>query len=290
MSTAHAAGARPHRGSGRGATSGGLGTYLIIVGCLFFALAPLYWMASSALKSGVELGSSPPTLYPHHLTLEQFRAVINGSTILSSLLTSAVIAVVTTVIVVCFGSAAAYAVTHWPFRGSRHFLIATLFTQLLPQTAVLVPVYLLWSRLGLAGSAIGATLAYIALLMPVAVWMLVGYFRSIPIELTEAGLVDGAGRLRVLCSIILPLATPGIAAAAIYTALACWSEFLFALVLLSNGSSTVTVSLAGLIGQHNTDLGQLMAASTFATVPPLLVFSVLQRYFVSGLTMGSVKS
>lgn len=256
---------------------------------LVFALVPVYWMVSSAFKSNAEIAALTPTLYPHHPTLDNFRAVLAGGGLLSSLAYSAVIAAGTTAIVVVLGSCAAFAVTQLRFRGSRGFLIGILFTQLLPQSAVLVPVYLLWNRLGLTGTGTGLGLVYLALYLPVAVWMLTGFFRSIPAELTEAGRIDGASSVRILWSIVLPIARPALAATAIYTALTCWSEFLLALVLLTGDTSTVTVHLAGLIGQHDTDLGQLMAAATIATVPPVAAFFALQRHFVAGLTIGSVK-
>lgn len=273
-----------------GPTATGRGWAVAVLAVLLvFALAPVYWMVSSAFKSNAELAALTPTLFPQHPTLEQFRAVLADGSLLRSMLFSAVVAGLTTVIVVVLASGAAYAVTHWTFPGSRHFLVGVLFTQLLPQSAVLIPVYLLWSSLGLIGTGAGLSLIYLSLYLPVAVWMLTGFFRSIPIDLTEAGRIDGASSLRILISIILPIAKPALAATAIYTALACWSEFLLALVLLTGDSSTVTVWLAGLIGQHGTDLGQLMAASTIVTLPPLLAFLALQRFFVAGLTMGSVK-
>lgn len=276
-------------GPTRSRTPGRRWAATILTVLLVFALAPVYWMVSSAFKSNAELASLTPTLFPQHATLEQFRAVLADGSLLRSLLFSGLVAVLTTAVVVVLAAGAAYAVTHWTFPGSRHFLVGVLFTQLLPQSAVLIPVYLLWSALGLIGTGAGLGLVYVSLYLPVAVWMLTGFFRSIPIDLTEAGRIDGASSLRILLSIILPIAKPALAATAIYTALACWSEFLLALVLLTGESTTVTVWLAGLIGQHGTDLGQLMAASTIVTIPPVVAFFALQRFFVAGLTMGSVK-
>jgi multiple sugar transport system permease protein len=268
---------------------GALAAYAVLAVGLLFALIPVYWMLSLAFKSTGEISDLSPTLFPHHPTFSQFRLVFAAGNIADSLVTSATIAAATTVLVVGLGSAAAYVVTQWRFRGARGVVVLTLITQLLPQSAVVVPVYLLWSRIHLAGHTSGLALVYLSLFLPVSVWMLVGYFQSIPAELTEAGRIDGASRLRILISIILPIVRPALAASAIYTALACWSEFLLALVLLSGNTTTVTVTLAGLIGQHGTDVGQLMAASTIATVPPLAAFFLLQRFFVSGLTVGSVK-
>jgi multiple sugar transport system permease protein len=263
--------------------------YVVLAIGLAFALIPVYWMLSLAFKSTSEITDLSPTLFPHHPTLDQFRLALHTGSLADSMLTSTIIAIATTVVVVVFGAGAAYVVTHWRFRGSGGVMALTLATQLLPQSAVVVPVYLLWSRIQLSGHTSGLALVYLSLFLPVSVWMLTSYFQSIPIDLTEAGKIDGASRLRILFSIILPVARPALAAAAIYTALACWSEFLLALVLLNGDTTTVTVTLASLIGEHSANTGQLMAASTIATLPPLVAFFVLQRFFVSGLTVGSVK-
>ena len=263
--------------------------WLVLVPALVFALVPIYWMVISALKSDEELGLLNPTLYPHRPTLQQFEAALADGAILAATANSALIALATTVVVLVFGSAAAYAVTQWPFPGVGGVLGVTLFTQLLPQTATLVPIYLLWNSLGLTGSLGGIGVIYSLLFLPVAVWMLIGFFRSLPFELTEAALVDGAGRLRILWSIILPLAWPALISVGAYTLIVCWSEFLFALVFLSSDATTATVRLAFLIGEHDPNIGPLMASATIATLVPLIVFFALQRQFVAGLTGGAVK-
>lgn len=285
--------ARPVRRSGSGPSRpalGGVGRWLILVPALVFVLTPLYWMIASALKSDSELGRLKPTLFPNEPTLDQFRAALQDGTIVASTVNSAVVAIITTVIVLAGGSAAAYAVTQWRFPGSGGVLGLTLFTQLLPQSATLVPIYLLWNALGWTGSLPGLMGVYSWLFLPVAVWMLVGFFRRVPFELTEAALIDGAGRLRILWSIVLPMTRPGLAAVGAYTVIICWGEFLFALVFLKADGATSTVTLAALIGEHDPNIGPLMAASTVATLGPLIIFFLLQRHFVAGLTGGAVKS
>lgn len=264
--------------------------WLVIIPALGFALVPLYWMVASAFKSDRELGLLQPTLYPHHPTLDQFRAALDDGSLLAATANSAAVAVPTTILVLLLGSAAAYAVTQWKFPGVAGVLGLTLFTQLLPQTATLVPIFLLWNALGLTGSLGGLGGVYSVMFLPVAVWMLVGFFRNIPAELTEAALVDGAGRLRILWSVVLPLVRPALVSVGAYTLIVCWSEFLFALVFLSSDATTATVNLASLIGEHDPNIGPLMAASTIATLVPVAIFFALQRHFVAGLTGGAVKS
>lgn len=256
---------------------------------LLFALIPVYWMVASSLKSDPELNQIEATLFPQQITFDQYRAALEQSPLIEALVLTTVVSVLTTVVVVLFGSLAAYAVTHWTFRGSKPFLGVTLLTQLLPQSAVVVPLYLLWSNLGLIGSPTGLAAVYVCLFIPVSVWMLVGFFRSIPLELTEAGLVDGAHPLRIFWSVILPVARPALAAVAVYTLIIAWGEFLFALVFIVGPRTTATVTLASLIGEHDPNIGPLMAASTLVCLPPLILFLAMQRQFVAGLTGGSVK-
>jgi ABC-type glycerol-3-phosphate transport system permease component len=264
--------------------------WLILAPALLVTLLPTYWMLSSALKSDAELGRLNPTIVPQQVTLHQFGVALADRTLLAATVNSGVVAVLTALLVLILGSMAAYAVTQWKFRGVRGVLAVTLYTQLLPQTATLVPIYLLWNVLGLTGRLPGIVGAYSWLFLPVAVWMLVGFFRSIPIELTEAALIDGARRLRILWSVVLPVARPGLAAVAAYTIIVCWGEFLFALVVLDADSATVTLELANLIGEHDPNIGPLMAAATIATAAPLIIFFLLQRQFTSGLTGGAIKS
>lgn len=267
----------------------GWGRWFILVPGMVFAFVPLYWMITSAFKSNSELGLVDPTLFPKHPTLQQFAAALSDGTLLTSMAHSAVIAIVTTAVVLLLGSASAYAVTQWRFPGVGGVLGLTLFTQLLPGSALLVPIYLMWAHLGWTGSFPGLTLVYCLLNLSVAVWMLIGFFRNIPIELTEAALTDGASRPRILWSIILPLARPALVSVGVITVLGCWGEFMFALVMLSSNSTTVTVRLAQIIGEHQPNIGPLMAACTLATLPPLIAFFLLQRQFVAGLTGGAVK-
>lgn len=264
--------------------------WLVIIPALAFALAPLYWMVASAFKSDQELGRLRPTLYPHEPTLAQFRAALNDGSLLAATVNSALVAVPTTLLVLLLGSAAAYAVTQWRFPGVTGVLGLTLFTQLLPQTATLVPIFLVGNKIGLTGSIGGLGGVYSMMFLPVAVWMLVGFFRSFPAELTEAALVDGASRPRILWSVVLPIVRPALVSVGAYTLIVCWGEFLFALVFLSSDSTTATVNLASLIGEHDPNIGPLMAASTIATLAPLLIFFALQRHFVAGLTGGAIKS
>ncbi|MDR1512482.1 MAG: carbohydrate ABC transporter permease [Propionibacteriaceae bacterium] len=280
---------RPRRARSKAAWRG-MGRWVVILLGLPFALFPVYWMITSAFKSSPELLGLRPTLYPHEPSLDQFREALADGTLLASIVNSAVVGLSASVVVLVVGSGAAYAATHWKFPGVGGVMKLTLFTQLLPGAATCVPIYLLWSKLGIVQSLGGLGLLYSILNLPVAVWMLIGFFRSMPYELTEAALVDGASRPRILWSIILPVARPSLVAVGVYTLIGCWGEFFFATIFLSRNARTSTVALAAMIGQHDPNIGPLMAASVIMSAVPLVFFFAMQRQFVSGLTSGAVKT
>lgn len=255
---------------------------------LLFTLLPIYWMVTTAFKSSREIARIPATLWPETFSLDQFSKVFEEGSLVAATGRSLVVSIATTFFVVVFASLAAYAVSHMRYRGSKSLLSLSLVTQLLPQAAVLVPVFILWSALGLVNSLPGIVLVYFAFQLPVAVWIITGHFRSIPGEVIEAADVDGSSRLNTLVRIVVPMAAPGIAAVAIWCLIACWSELLFALVLLGGNMRTVPVALSGLIGEHTTDPGLLLAAATLAALPPLILFFFFQKYFSNGLA-GAVK-
>lgn len=264
------------------------GAAIVLGVVLIGTLLPVYWMVTSSFKSSAELARIPVTLWPQSLSLDQYGKVFAEGSILPATLTSLVIALSTTVFVVIFGCSAAYAVANLRYRGSRSLLSLSLITQLLPQAATLVPIFILWTQLGLVNQLPGVTLIYIAFQLPVAVWIITGHFTAIPREVLEAAEVDGSGSVRTLLRVVMPMAAPGVAAVAIWCVIGCWSELLFALVLLGGDNRTVPVALSGLIGEHTTDQGLLLAAATLAALPPLILFFFVQKYFSNGLA-GAVK-
>lgn len=253
-----------------------------------FAGLPLYWMLAVSLKTSEENARIPATLVPESITLEQYAKVIEDGTLAGATVRSLVIAFATTAVVVLMGSLAAYSVTYLRFRGTSAMLSLSLVTQLLPQAAVLVPIFVLWTTLGLIGTIPGVILVYIAFQLPVAVWIISGHFSSIPPEIFEAAEMDGSSRVNTLFRVVLPIAAPGIAAVAIWCVIGCWSELLFALVLLGGNQRTVPSAIAGIIGEHLTDYGMLLAGATLAALPPLILFFFVQKYFTNGIA-GAVK-
>jgi ABC-type glycerol-3-phosphate transport system permease component len=262
---------------------------LAAIALVAFALAPLYFAAVGALGPEARLFQAPPLL-PHELTLDHFRALFGAHDFWTPLRNSVVVAGATTLVCVVVGAACAYALARLRFAGRSLVLGGILAVSMFPQVSIVPPLYLLLRRIGLIDSYPGLVLPYLTFALPLTIWMLTGFFRQLPRDLEEAALVDGASRLRALVEIVLPLAAPGLATAAIITFVYAWNEFLFALAFTTRPSrQTVPVAIALFRGQHQVPWGQVLAAALVATAPVALLVLVSQRRIVRGLTSGAVK-
>lgn len=224
------------------------------------------------------------------LTTEHYRALFTERDFWTPVRNSFVVATATTILCVTLASACAYALARLRFRGRRLVLGAMLAVSMFPQISIVAPLYMVLRRVGLIDSYPGLVLPYATFALPLAVWLLVGYFRQLPSELEDAAMVDGASRLRVLWEIVLPLAAPGIATTAILTFVYCWNEFLFALSFtITHDRQTAPVAVALFRGQFQVPWGQILAATIVSTLPVLVLVATFQRRILSGLTAGSVK-
>jgi len=260
-------------------------TVLVVVGVFLF---PFIWMVSMALKPATEIFAFPPTLLPQRPTLQNFQVAINP-TFARYGLNSLIVAVLTTVVTVPVALLSAYSFSRLRFPGRKGILTVIILTQMLPLVVLIVPIYQIMGNLGLLNTYMALLIAYLTFTIPVAVWLLRGFLVGIPVELEEAGQIDGCTRLGAFARIVVPLTTPGIAATATYVFFLSWQEFLFALTFMSGAMETLPVGVLGYIGEHTTDWGLLMAASSLVCVPIFALFFFLQRQFIAGLVQGSVK-
>jgi ABC-type glycerol-3-phosphate transport system permease component len=264
--------------------------YLFVLAVGIFVLFPFYWMVATSLKSVNEIFAIPPTWLPQSPSLSAYADLANDPAFPRYFLNSVIVACSTTALAIIVGSLAAFAISRFRFRGSAAISIGLLLTQLLPQAALLVPLYLIWTSLSLYNTYGSLILTYLVFTLPVATWLMTSIFDSIPVELEEQALVDGCSYLQSFTRILLPLSLSGLAGTAIYVFLAAWSEFLFALTFISSDTlRTLPVGLSLYIGQHSTAWSDLMAAASVATIPVLVLFLLVQRLFVTGLTAGAVK-
>lgn len=274
----------------RAARAGG---YLALLGYLVFLAFPLLWLLSTAFKPPRELASPDPGWIPARPTLDNFRQAFDEQPLLRAAANSLTASVAAAAITVVIATPMAYVMArHHRSPLSRAATGWVVVSQAFPFVLLIIPLFLVLKNLYLINSLSGLIMVYVVWSLPFALWMLAGYVRAVPGELEEAAAVDGAGRLRVLVSVTMPLLAPGLVATALFAFLTAWNEFFFALVLLKTPErQTVPVILTHFIGAEGVaDLGPLAAASLLATLPSLVLFAVIQRRITSGTLAGAVKS
>jgi multiple sugar transport system permease protein len=255
-----------------------------------FVAAPLYWLVATAFKNVKELGSPSPTAVPKKPTLANFHEAFSTYDFGRYIANSAIVSLVTTALVLVLGVLAGYALARLPVRGRSGVMTALLMISLFPTVALAAPLYLLLRDIGWLNSYQGLVLAYTALNLPFAIWILRNYLLSIPKEMEEVAWVDGASPLRTVVSVILPQARPGLFTAGIFTFVACWTEFLIALSVNNDDRyRTIPVGIALFGGQYVTPYGTIFAAAAVAMLPIALLVLIFRRAVVSGLTAGAVK-
>lgn len=266
-------------------------TYALLAVVLTVVLFPIYWMLITAVKTESEITRRIPTFIPEHPTLNNAMDLFVRSPVPQQMLNSLMVAAGVTIVALVISSMGSYSVSRLRYPG-RDFLAASVFfTYLVPGSLMLIPLYTLFAQLGLLNSLFGVGLAYMSFAVPFSTWMLKGYFGNIPKDLEEAALVDGCNRLRALAQVILPLAAPGMVASAIFCFTLSWNEFMTAFVFINKKELlTFPVGLAGLIYGDRFLWGQIMTGATLMSAPVLILYFFAQKYIVSGLTAGAVKS
>jgi len=265
-----------------------LGTNIAAILIAAFVALPLYWMVASAFKNQIDISSAAAV--PPHPTTSNFSNAFSNYSFGTYLLNSAVVAVCTTVLVLALGTFAGYALARLPMRGKTAIMTALLMISLFPTIAVVAPLYLLLRDIGWLNSYQGLVLAYTALMLPFAIWILRNYFVGIPKAMEESARVDGAGPVRTVVQVILPQALPGVFTAGVFTFVAAWTEFIIALTLDNTDRyRTIPVGIALFGGQFTTPYGTIFAASAVAMLPIALLVLIFRRAVVSGLTSGAVK-
>ena len=262
-------------------------TWTIVLAVVF----PLIWMIVTSVKPQSELFSIPPTLMPETITFEHYRRLLIDTPFLQYFRNSMILAVTTTVVVVVLGTLGAYSLVRFKYRGRETLATLVLFTYLMPSVVLVIPLYLMMAKLGLANTLASLVIAYTTFALPYALWLLRSFMSSIPVDLESAALVDGAGRMGAFVDVVLPQALPGIVSTALFTFILCWNEYLFALVLVN--SDSVRPLTAGtmnmLITSFNIDWSLLMAASVMMSLPLIVIFTFLQGTLTKGFGAGAVK-
>jgi multiple sugar transport system permease protein len=271
-------------------------SYLYIAILLSLTLFPIFWMISSAVKPIEDLFVIPPQWIPQHPTLDTLNSVLRGDYGRGSLFpvyfkNSVIVTIGTTLLCLTVASLAAYAFSRYPFRGSNGVMVGVLATQMFPQGMLLISLYLIFMRLKLINTYPALILANTTFAIPFAIWILKGFFDTIPREIEDAALIDGCNRLSVMTKVILPLVAPGLVAAGVYTFLISWDEYLYASTLMARPQMRTLPPgiVQSFVGQFYLNWPNVMAASVLVTLPVTILFILFQKYLVQGLTSGAVK-
>lgn len=260
-------------------------SHVLLVGATIVAIFPLVWIIISSVKGKGELTQYPTRFWPEQFTLDYFTHVINYLHFIDNIRNSLIIALATTLIAIIISAMAAYGIVRFfPKLGaimSRLLVITYIF----PPILLAIPYSIAIAKVGLTNSLFGLMMVYLSFSVPYAVWLLVGFFQTVPIGIEEAARIDGANKFVTFYKVVLP-----IVATAIYTFINAWNEFLYALILINNtGKMTVAVALRSLNGSEILDWGDMMAASVIVVLPSIIFFSIIQNKIASGLSEGSVK-
>jgi multiple sugar transport system permease protein len=257
---------------------------------VLFILLPLYWLIASSFKNPNSIGNSPPSLGPTPVSTSNYSNAFVNYDFGVYFRNSLIVTIIATALVLVLGTLAGYALGRLPMRGKFPLMVTLLMISVFPAVAVLAPLYLLMRDIGWLNSYQALILPYTAFNLPFAIWILRNYMLGIPKEMEETARIDGAGPLRTVWTIILPMALPGVFTAGIFCFTACWTEFLMALTFNSSNSfRTIPVGIAEFGGNFQTPYGTIFAASVVAVVPIGLLVFIFRKFVISGLTSGAVK-
>lgn len=264
--------------------------YAILIIFTGITIYPVLWVVKVAF-GGRSLLSTSLSLIPEHISLDNFRVVFTQKPFLIWLRNSIIVSFVTTISSLFLATTAAYAFSRFKFPGQRKGMISLLITQMFPGVLMIIPQFILISKvLHLYGSLIGLVIIYSTTALPFSIWVLKGYFDTIPISLEESATIDGASRSRIFWQIILPLSKPAIAITGLFSFMTAWNEFILAATFLDDEMKyTLPIGLREMVGEFGAEWGNFAASSILVAIPVVFLFMLFQKFLVSGLTAGSVK-
>lgn len=260
-------------------------TAIIALVCLF----PILWGLSTSLKPAQDIMRYPPRVIPETISFEHYRTLWDQN-ILHYITNSALVSVLTIAVCLIVGSLAAYALARMEFRGKAGVMFVIVAVMSVPISSLLVPTFSFMANLGLLNTRSGLVLLYAAYELPMAVWLLSAFFRTIPVELERAAMIDGYSRLSTITKVVLPLSRTGLVAVGLFVLTFAWNDFVVALVMTTNDRvRTLPIAIYNFLGYYGREWGPLTAGAMVSVVPLIVIFVIFQRYFLSGMTGGSVK-
>ena len=269
---------------------GDLGVRIGLAIFVVWTLAPVAWMVISSLLTPVALTSLPPDLSPGQFTWMNYQGVLaTGQSLLPAMRNSLIVSVLTTSIALALGSAAAYAIARLETPGGNRLALMVLATQMFPGIVIIIPLFILLSRLGLIDTYAGLVLVYLSFVLPIVIWVMKGFFEAIPPDLERAAAIDGATTWQTFTRVVLPISLPPLFAAGIFAFIESWNEFMFAIVLTRLQTKTAPIAISEFAGQYQTAVGQMVAAATLASVPIIALALVFRGYILKGFAEGAIK-
>lgn len=260
----------------------------LLIAAILFCVFPFYWMVTTSLKTHILALESPP-VWVFTPTLSSYRTVLFDDGVLKTLFNSLIVAVSTTLLSISLGLPAAYALARFEFRRKKDLWFWFITNRMISPIVLALPVFLIVRNLGLLDKHITLILIYLTFNLPIVVWICTDQFRSIPSELNEAAVIEGASQWRVFISVFIPLAKPGIAVSSIFAFIFSWNELMFALILTRNAAKTAPAIAVSFMEGYNLPYGKIMATSTLIVIPVLIFALLASKQLVRGLTMGAVK-
>jgi ABC-type glycerol-3-phosphate transport system permease component len=261
----------------------------LAVGIAVYSFLPIYWMFVSAVRAPEELFSQP-TLIPSSFTLEYFKVLMGLTNFPVNFMNSLIVTVLTTVVTLAAAIPVAYLVTRFKFRGKGILINSMLYAYMFPQMLLAIPLFYIFVKIGIDNTLYSLVIAHTTITLPLGVWLLSGFFKTLPFEIEQAAMVDGCTRFQAFRRVVLPLSLPGLVTVSIFSFLLSWTDYTYALMLItSDANKTIPIGLTSMLGSYDIRWGEIMAGSAIITLPLLIIFIFLSRYFIKGLTAGATK-
>ena len=264
---------------------------IFLISFVFLALGPILWAVVTSFLPLSSLTAKPIDLDPTKFTLTNYVEVLDTSRgLMSGLINSMIIATFTSAVALTVGSAAAYALARLSLPGSNVILLSILATQMFPGIVIAIPLFIVMSRLGMIDTHLGLMFVYLSFVLPIVIWILKGFFESIPIQLEKAAAIDGATNTQTFRYIILPISLPPLFATGVFAFIESWNEFFFAIILTRINVKTAPIAISEFAGQYRTLYGQMLASAVLASLPVVIFAIIFRRFILEGFVEGAVKS
>lgn len=274
----------------RGETTVNVATYAVMLILAAFCVGPVLWTLLTSFKDEADIITADIVYLPTRFTFDNYAKLWSQSNYPTLITNSAIVTALTVLICLMTGTVAAYAFSRFNFRGRTQLMLGYLVVRMFPAVLMIIPLFILLRNVGLLDNRLGLAVAYTSFLLPLFVWMLKGFFDAAPKELESAARIDGSTRLGAMFRIVIPIARNGLVATCVFVAIAAWNEYLFALMLTtSEGSRTWPVGLQLMVGEFNLPWGMLAAGGMISILPVMVLFAIVQRWMVAGITAGAVK-